>query len=235
MNGPGRVESAFCYNEPHGDTPAEMDDKEALSKTQRPPDLAELDRAYRPKILRFLGRMVGEAEAEDLAQEVFFRVSQGLKDFKGRSQVSTWIYRIATNAAVDHLRKPATKMSRRARAPRTADGSSSGREMETDLEILALGGDENARSAETSVIQGEMEQCIRKYIDRLPANQRAAMVLDLFEGMKNAEIAKILRISVQAAKIRLHRGRTRLAKELRSHCGVFRDRRGRTIWDGQIF
>jgi RNA polymerase sigma-70 factor (ECF subfamily) len=62
--------------------------------------------AFRPRILAYLARMVGKHEAEDLTQEVFIRVSLGLKDFRGASKLSTWIYRIATNAALDHLRSP---------------------------------------------------------------------------------------------------------------------------------
>ncbi|OGO26741.1 MAG: hypothetical protein A2Z16_06510 [Chloroflexi bacterium RBG_16_54_18] len=54
---------------------------------------------FRPKIHRFLIRMVGEYGAEDLTQEVFVRVNQALPTFRGESKLSTWIYRIATNAA----------------------------------------------------------------------------------------------------------------------------------------
>src|SRR3970040_1921946 len=62
--------------------------------------------AFRPKIHLYLIRMVGEFEAEDLTQEVFVRVNQSLKTFRGESELSTWIYRIATNAAVDKMRSP---------------------------------------------------------------------------------------------------------------------------------
>ncbi len=51
-------------------------------------------------------RLVGGHEAEDLTQEVFLKVSRALDDFKGQSSISTWIYRIATNTALDRLRKP---------------------------------------------------------------------------------------------------------------------------------
>ena len=60
--------------------------------------------AYWPKIARYLARLVGEDEAEDLTQEVFIKVSQALPGFRGESSVSTWLYRIATNAAYDRLR-----------------------------------------------------------------------------------------------------------------------------------
>ena len=60
---------------------------------------------FRPRVLRYLARLVGEAEAEDLTQSVMLSVSEGLPAFRGESSVSTWIYRIATNAALDRLRR----------------------------------------------------------------------------------------------------------------------------------
>ena len=62
--------------------------------------------SFRPKILRYLTRLVSEYEAEDLTQEVFVKINQALKTFRGESQLSTWIYRIATNVALDRLRSP---------------------------------------------------------------------------------------------------------------------------------
>ena len=59
---------------------------------------------FQPGILRFLSRLVGEEEAEDVAQGAFLRVDRGLKGFRGESSIGTWIYRIARNAALDRLR-----------------------------------------------------------------------------------------------------------------------------------
>ncbi len=61
---------------------------------------------FRPKIRRYLGRLVGEVDAEYLTQEVFEKVSRVLRSFRGESSVATWIYRIAANAALDRLRNP---------------------------------------------------------------------------------------------------------------------------------
>jgi RNA polymerase sigma factor (sigma-70 family) len=66
---------------------------------------------FQPKIHRFLIRMVGVYEAEDLTQEVFVNVSQALNAFRGESELSTWIYRIATNAAFDRMRSPSYQRS----------------------------------------------------------------------------------------------------------------------------
>src|SRR5512142_1064816 len=72
-------------------------------------DFKQIYAEYYPRIRRYLTRLVGEFEAEDLAQEVFVRVNQALPTFRGESQLLTWIYRIATNAAVDRMRQPSYK------------------------------------------------------------------------------------------------------------------------------
>ena len=62
-----------------------------------------------PRIVRYLRRLVGDSEAEDVAQEVFVKVHQSLDGFRGESKLSTWIYRIATNTAMDRLKSPSSK------------------------------------------------------------------------------------------------------------------------------
>ncbi len=63
-----------------------------------------------PRIVRYLRRLVGDSEAEDVAQEVFVKVHQSLDKFRGESKLSTWIYRIATNTAMDRLRSSSSKI-----------------------------------------------------------------------------------------------------------------------------
>ena len=193
-------------------------------------DFAEVYRVFRPRILRYLSGMVGEAEAEDLAQEVFLKVSRGLKKFRGQSRVSTWVYRIATNAAIDRLRKPSLKHQRLGGA---AAGPSAGRS-ETGAGDSEACTDETSPAAETSVIEDEMLHCLLSFINKLPAGQRAVATLSFFEGLKNAEIAEILGINVQTVKMRLQRARRRLVAELETHCGWFRDARNHLTWDGRI-
>src|SRR3990170_532927 len=63
-----------------------------------------------PRIVRYLRRLVGNLDAEDVAQESFVKMHQALKKFRGESKLSTWIYRIATNTAMDRLRSSASKI-----------------------------------------------------------------------------------------------------------------------------
>jgi RNA polymerase sigma-70 factor (ECF subfamily) len=65
--------------------------------------------AYFPKVVGYLRKLVGDADAEDVAQETFAKISRSLDGFRGESQLSTWIFRIATNAALDLHRRPSSR------------------------------------------------------------------------------------------------------------------------------
>ncbi|VBB06441.1 rna polymerase sigma-70 region 2 [Lucifera butyrica] len=62
--------------------------------------------SFRPTIYRYLTRLVGMQEAEDLTQEVFIKVEKALPTFRQEAQLSTWLYRIATHVAIDRMRQP---------------------------------------------------------------------------------------------------------------------------------
>jgi RNA polymerase sigma-70 factor (ECF subfamily) len=191
-------------------------------------DFQKLHHTFRAKILRYLTRLVGEHEAEDLTQEVFLRVSQALKNFKGRSQLSTWIYRIATHAAIDRLRSPSFKSSARKEAPKIPSA-----EIEVEVEEKDVSTGLKPSSIEEALIRKEMWECIREFVEKLPVSYRTVVVLSDLEGVKNNEIAKILGISLATVKIRLHRGRSMLRKEFETHCGLYRDARNELAWDGE--
>jgi len=221
----------FCYNRRIASVQAvPMKGKREGPNESGALEFAELYRVFQPKILRYLRGMIGETEAEDVVQDVFLKVSRGLKKFKAQSRVSPWIYRIATNAAIDHLRRPSSKQRKR---EGTAIGSPPGK-IEIEAKDADACANEKASTAETSVIHDEMYHCLRNFVDKLPANQRAVVVLSFLEGMKNAEVAKVLGINIQTVKMRLHRGRTGLIKDLEAHCGWFRDARNHLTWDGKI-
>lgn len=171
-------------------------------------DFNSVHEQFRPRVLRYVTRLVGEADAEDVTQSVMLKVSAGLSGFRGESKLSTWIYRIATNSATDKMR---------GRSIRTI----------SDDELESGVGDvpPTARiaSVETAAIRAEMSACIAEFVTRLPENYRAVMVLGELEGFKNDEIADILGLSLDAVKIRLHRAREKLRKELESGCAFYRD------------
>ncbi|MCX5829006.1 MAG: sigma-70 family RNA polymerase sigma factor [Deltaproteobacteria bacterium] len=172
---------------------------------------------YRGKILRYLTRMVGENEAEDLTQEVFVKIGQALETFRGESSLSTWIYQIATNAALDKLRHPFNRHAGGKLLPVEAITETKEDENIWTGEVTA--------STEQRVIRQEMNGCIREIIQMLPETHRSVIVLSELEGLSDAEIADILGLTLPATKIRLHRARTKLRKELTTACIFYRDDR----------
>jgi RNA polymerase sigma-70 factor (ECF subfamily) len=167
---------------------------------------------FRPKIHRYLARMTGANEADDLTQEVFIKVSRGLKDFRGESKLSSWIYRIATNVALDHLRRSS--------------------QMTTEISSIDTAGEEEpvrlrgeSSLIDQQLIQKEMNACIRNVIKKLPEEYRTVIVLGELEEFKNNEIAEILQVSLDTVKIRLHRARSKLKKELENLCCFYHDER----------
>lgn len=80
-------------------------------------DFKEVYKEFQPKILHYLYRLTGHDEVDDIAQEVFEKVSRSLEGFKGESKLSTWLYRIATNTALDRLRTPSFNRSPERSAP----------------------------------------------------------------------------------------------------------------------
>jgi RNA polymerase sigma-70 factor (ECF subfamily) len=171
-------------------------------------DFEEVYDAYQPRILRYLTHMVGEAEAEDLTQEVFVRVSRALTAFRGDSQLSTWLYRIATNGAIDRLRMAS---SRGESGSRSLDESA-------EIEAIEIRTGEQPPSLEQELLRRERYECFIEFVRRLPANYRTVIVLSELEGLANPEIAEILGLSLDAVKIRLHRARARLFQQLRDEC-----------------
>lgn len=176
-------------------------------------DFQKIHDEFRPRIFHYLSGMAGKDNAEDLTQVVFEKVSRGISNFRGESSLSTWIYRIATNVALDHSRLASTRQTIISLA--TIDAN-------CDCNILS---DEKLRNADQSLMRREMNDCIHRIVKQMPENERVVLLLSEFEGMKNREIADILDISLDAVKIRLHRARTRLRTDIETECTLYHDER----------
>lgn len=185
------------------------------------PAFQDIYTQYRPKILIYLRRLVGDADAEDVAQEVFVKVDKALEGFRGDSSLSTWIYRIATNTATDHLRKFPPRQ--------VLDFPSISPDDDTSPDDTMP--DDGAPVLDTLLIRKDMNECIRGIVESLPDNYRSVLVLSEFEGLTNAEITEIAGISLDTVKIRLHRARTRLRKELETKCNLYHDERNELACD----
>ena len=172
--------------------------------TESPLRFDQIYVAFEPRIRRYLTRLVRENEAQDLTQEVFFKVSQGLSGFRGESKLATWIYRIARNTALDRVKSPAFQDSGR----------------QTLSNDVAM--EEAEPPVEQQLIRREMNECIRALIEELPANYRSALVLGELIELTDRQMAERLGISLPAVKVRLHRGRKRIRAELEERCNFSR-------------
>ena len=188
-------------------------------------DFEQIYIEFYPSIHRYLIRVMGAKEAEDLTQEVFIKAGNSLNSFRNESQISTWLYRIATHTAVDRMRAPSF------RRETTVDPMES-----SENDIASLAGQEadlteNRASLEEKALRRATNDCIRGIIDKLPENYRVPVILSELEGLPNQNIAEILGLSLEVVKARLHRGKARLKQELLSHCQFSRDERNELTCD----
>ena len=163
---------------------------------------------FRPRILRYVSNMVGEADAEDVTQEIFIKVSQALPDFRGECKLSTWLYRIATNTTLDRIRSSVYQQKASTVAGETID--------EVDDRNIWTG--EKVPVLEWQLVRKEMADCLQDYIRKLPENYRIVLALSELEGLSNQEVADVLGVTTGTIKIRLHRARERLKKDLIANC-----------------
>jgi RNA polymerase sigma-70 factor (ECF subfamily) len=138
--------------------------------------------------------MGNQADAEDVVQEAYVKAYRALSagDFDRRSSTSTWLYRIVVNGAID------AKRSRKRRG-------------EASDEQVEMGWD-GAAYAEARMALSELDQ----WLEALPTDQRAALVLQTMEGLNNTEIAQVLGVSEGAVEQRLVRARATL-RQKREH------------------
>lgn len=163
-----------------------------------------LYRRYIKKIYSLVFRMVGAAqEAEEVTQEVFYQVYKALPGFQGKSQFYTWIYRIATNVALQHVKKA----SRR----RKETG------FDEALEIVTPTGFAGAGSPEKVAESRDFYNALERAINALPPNQRMVMILGPVQGHSYDKMAQILGTTEEVIKGRLHRARENVREWLKHH------------------
>ena len=169
-------------------------------------------RELHDQLLGFIARRVRSREdAEDILQEVMLRIHRSSGELEHVERVTGWIYRIASNAIVDHYRKPAR------------------RELPTGWQDdVEEAGDSAAVADEpdTAELRGELARCVSPLIERLPASYRQALVLTELEGVTQADAAARLGLSVSGMKTRVQRGRSLLKDLLLDCCHIELDRRG---------
>jgi RNA polymerase sigma-70 factor (ECF subfamily) len=170
----------------------------------------ELVRRYENKVYRLAFKILRhEDDAGEALQDAFLSAYRGLKNFKADSTFSTWLYRVATNAALMKYRK-------RRDGHVSLEQSQSHDEDAEGLQIAdwsALPDDE--------LLTGELDDILSEGLDRLPDELREVFVMRDIEGLSNSEVAERLRLTVPAVKSRLHRARLQLRDRLNRY---FQDR-----------
>ena len=163
-------------------------------------------RKYRTPLVNFLYRMVRDtAVAEDLAQEVFLRVYRARNDYAPSAKFTTWMFRIATNLALNSVRD-----NRHRRMEISVDQT-----VETgEDEVQALELPDRAPSVEQVLVARTRSELILRAVHALPEKQRAAVLLHKYQELDYDEIARILERSESALKSLLFRAYETLRTEL---------------------
>lgn len=189
-----------------------VDDEATLIAQLRAGDetaFEQVVRAYGGRLLAVARRIVGsEEDARDVVQDAFMNAFRSLDKFEGHAKLSTWLHRIAVNAALMKLRT-------RKRKPEQS--------IETLLPSFLEDGhyEERFKSwdepVDKLIERAETRELVRKQIDALPDSYRTVLVLRDIEGLDTEETANVLGLSVNATKIRLHRARQALRTMLAPH------------------
>ena len=167
----------------------------------------ELITRYESKIYNLAMRFTRNPEdAEEVLQDVFATLYRKLDGFEGKSQFSSWLYRIIVNAAFMKLRK------------RKQDNTVSIEDLSPTMRQICVDRDPltSVRSDNIS-INRELRDMLQAAIERLPEQYRAVFVLRDVDGLSNQEVGEILDLSIPAVKSRLHRSRLMLRKRLRNY------------------
>lgn len=173
----------------------------------------ELVGRYQARVFRLACRLTSDTDAPDILQETFLQVYRHLRSFRGESQFGTWVYRIATNAALMH---------RRARSRRPAESldlflpkfDANGRHVATPAELQV------AACADELLDRQFLAEKARDVIARLPDLYRDAFVLRDLEEMSTADVADALGVDATTVRQRVHRARLMVRGYLSDLVGV---------------
>ena len=165
---------------------------------------AQLVEENASSIYRLALRLMGnEADAEDVLQETFLSAFKSIDRFEGRSSLSTWLYRIASNAALMRLRRNEPEQVSVDEPVEREDGDPMPRQF---FDFCCL--------PEDDLLREEAREQMKQAIDELPPTLRSVFVLRDIEGLSTAETAEALDLSVSAVKSRLMRARLKLRDQL---------------------
>lgn len=180
-----------------------MDEDKIVQRARRGDAAAfeQLVTAYRDRVYRLALRLCGNgADADEAAQEAFLAAWRGLPNFRGESRFSTWLYQLATHAAIDLMR----------REKRHAAG-----------DIDEVDAPDSAPSPHQQAERNEQRQAVREAVLALPPEQRQVIVLRFMEELSYEEIGAALHLPVGTVKSRLNRAKAALREILSQKGNLF--------------
>jgi RNA polymerase sigma-70 factor (ECF subfamily) len=186
-----------------------------LVRLQRGDDraMADLSDKFGSKIYQLAFRYLRNKEdAEEVTQDVLFKVHRKVGSFRGDAALSSWIYRITFNAAMSRVRTARyqrTQDEERLRDTENKDGARAERSEPADW----------SQMADEGVLRSQLRRRVLQAILGLPAIYRAPVVLRDLQGMSTEEASQVLKVKDQTLKSRLHRGRLILRKQLADFAG----------------
>lgn len=154
-----------------------------------------LVRKYQHKIVQLVSRLVGDADAPDVAQESFIRAWRALNGFRGQSAFYTWLYRIGINTAKNHLVS-------RGRRPSDQDIDVADAELYGHTEHLS-----DMDTPEATLLSDEIRDTVTATIAKLPPDLRRAITLRELEGLSYEEIAELMDCPIGTVRSRIFRAR----------------------------
>ena len=175
-------------------------DANSNMENDKPLQFEDIVDQYGDFVFNLTYRVLGNhADAEDAAQDAFLSAYRNFHRFRGDSSVSTWLYRIAVNAALMKLRRDKNKRA----------------QVHTDYQEMQLVSPQEG--PEKLALNSELRDRLERGLDMLAPNLKAAVVLRDLQGLNNQEAAEVLDISMSSLKARLHRGRVQLREHIRDY------------------
>jgi RNA polymerase sigma-70 factor (ECF subfamily) len=179
---------------------------------------------YQHRLLGVMLHLIGNLEeAEDLSQEVFLRIYKARKGYKPRAKFSTWLFTIANNLAMNHIRGKGRHPTVR------LEGGGGG--TTTAIRPAAELVPSRDGTASSQMRQAELSEIVREALDELGEDQKMAVLLNKFEGMGYSEIAEVMGRSEAAIKSLLARARYNLRERLEPYLRTGQ-RHGPDPWRG---
>ena len=185
-----------------------MSDADVMLRVKAGDDSAfeYLVQKYRRPMVSFMYRMArNPAAAEDLAQEIFLRVYRSRESYEPSAKFSTWLYRIATNLAVNYARD-----TRHDRPENTVSIDEPDEETGLTLDVP-----DGSLTAEEAILRRERMVAIRQRVEALPERQRMAVIMHKYQQMDYRQIAEVMKLSESATKSLLFRAYETLRVQLK--------------------